>query len=94
MLCVLLQGQGFAAGYLASSTPQVNIPTCVGSSKLLQVVLRTRAYGSELSWVISHRSLLNALLAATPTEQNIVMAGQQMGLMGGGAAGSGRSNGK
>lgn len=65
----------------------MNIPTCVGSSKLLQVVLRTRAYGSELSWVVSHRSLLNALVAPTPTEQNIVMAGQQTGLTGEGEAG-------
>lgn len=74
-----LQDQGFAANYLASNTPQVYIPSCTGGSKLVQVVLRTRAYGSELSWIISKRSLLNVVFAPTPTEQNIVMTGMHGG---------------
>jgi hypothetical protein len=43
---------------------------------VLQVVLRTRAYGSDISWVVSRRSLVNVVVAPTPTEQNIVMAGE------------------
>jgi hypothetical protein len=70
------QEQGFAAQYRASNTPQVHIPTCFGGNKLVQVTLRTRAYGSEISWVVSKRSLLNVVLTPTPTEQNIVMAGK------------------
>lgn len=42
----------------------------------MQVVLRTRAYGSEVSWVVSRRSLVNLVVEPTPTEQNIVMAGE------------------
>lgn len=72
-----LQGQGFAAAYLASSSPQVSIPACASGSKLLQVVLRTRGYGSELSWLVTKRSLLNVVFAPTPNEQNIVMAGEE-----------------
>lgn len=75
MLSPITQGRGFAAQYLASSTPQVNIPVCTGGAKLLQVVLRTRAYGSEISWVVGKRSLLNVVFASTPNEQNIVMTG-------------------
>lgn len=73
----VLQGQGFAAQYLAASSPQVNIPPCSDGSKLLQVVLRTRGYGSEISWVIIKRSLLNVVFAPTPNEQNIVLAGEK-----------------
>lgn len=72
-----LQKQGFAGQYLASSSPLVNIPVCASGSKLLQVVLRTRAYGSELSWVILKRKIVNYIFTATPSEQNIVMAGKQ-----------------
>lgn len=32
-----LQEKGFAAAYLASSTPQVYIPTCTDGAKLVQV---------------------------------------------------------
>jgi hypothetical protein len=71
-----LQNQGFAGQYLASSTPLVDIPACASGSKLLQVVLRTRAYGSELSWVILKRKILDYIFTATPSEQNIVMAGR------------------
>lgn len=70
-----IQDQGFAANYLASNTPQVSIPVCTGGDKLLQAVLRTRAYASELSWVVAKRSFLNVVFAPTPNEQNMVMAG-------------------
>ena len=74
-----LQGQGFAATYLATSNPQTNVPSCASGTKLLQVVLRTRGYGSELSWLVTKRSLLNIVFAPTPNEQNIVMAGEWAG---------------
>ena len=70
-----IQDQGFAANYLATNTPQIDIPVCRDGAKLLQAVLRTRAYASELSWVVAKRSLLNIVFAPTPNEQNIIMAG-------------------
>eukprot|EP00879_Flechtneria_rotunda_P005401 GHRR01005692.1.p1 GENE.GHRR01005692.1~~GHRR01005692.1.p1 ORF type:complete len:1544 (+),score=580.30 GHRR01005692.1:434-5065(+) len=68
-----IQGHGFAASYLASTSPQVQLPTCTGKTKLLQVVLRSRQYGAELSWLITARGVFNALNA--PSSLNIVMAG-------------------
>lgn len=73
-----IQDQGFAANYLATNTPQLSLPACSDGTKLLQVVLRTRGYASEISWVVAKRSLLNIVFAATPNEQNMVMAGTQM----------------
>jgi hypothetical protein len=70
-----IQDEGFAANYLATNTPQIDIPVCTDGAKLLQAVLRTRAYASELSWVVTKRSLLNIVFAPAPNEQNIIMAG-------------------
>jgi hypothetical protein len=71
---LLLQGHGFAASYIASSAPQVKLPVCSGTAKLVQVVLRTRQYGTELSWLITRRLGLSTSLDA-PSQLNIAMAG-------------------
>lgn len=69
----IAQGHGFAASYVASATPQVKLPTCDSRSKLMQVVLRSRQYGSELSWLVSKRSASASNDA--PSTSNVVMAG-------------------
>jgi hypothetical protein len=73
----LLQGRGFAASYIASTAPQVKLPVCSGTAKLVQVVLRTRQYGSELSWLITRRLGLSSVDA--PSSLNIAMAGECLG---------------
>lgn len=69
------QGDGFAANYSASTTPQVFVPTCASGHKLLQVILRSRDYASEMGWVITKRQILDVFFANTPSDTNIVMAG-------------------
>jgi hypothetical protein len=51
----------------------VKLPVCTGTAKLVQVVLRTRQYGSELSWLITRRLGLSSVDA--PSQLNIAMAG-------------------
>ncbi|KAF6263192.1 hypothetical protein COO60DRAFT_1635413 [Scenedesmus sp. NREL 46B-D3] len=68
-----LDGRGFAASYLASTAPQVKLPVCTGTAKLVQVVLRTRQFGSELSWLITRRVGVSSIDA--PNQLNIAMAG-------------------
>ncbi|KAF8072527.1 hypothetical protein HT031_000187 [Scenedesmus sp. PABB004] len=68
-----LQRGGFAASYSASASPQVALPACGAREKLVQVVLRSRAYGAELSWLVTSRSSIAAL--NPPSALNIVMAG-------------------
>jgi hypothetical protein len=75
---VLLQRAGFNATYLATALPQMAVPTCTGSSKLVQVVLRSRQYAAELSWIITAR---NAQGSYTPSQTNMLMAGKTVLLL-------------
>jgi hypothetical protein len=54
------------------------VPTCTGSSKLVQVVLRSRQYAAELSWIITAR---NAQGSYTPSQTNMLMAGKTVLLL-------------
>lgn len=71
---LLLQGHGFAASYNASSSPQIKLPVCSSSSKLMQVVLRSRQSGAELSWLIKKHSAASDTLSSS----SIIMAGEDV----------------
>eukprot|EP00882_Tetradesmus_deserticola_P022978 GHRQ01025002.1.p1 GENE.GHRQ01025002.1~~GHRQ01025002.1.p1 ORF type:complete len:106 (-),score=9.01 GHRQ01025002.1:287-604(-) len=51
----------------------MDLPVCSGTAKLVQVVLRTRQYGSELSWLVTRRVGVSSIDA--PNQLNIAMAG-------------------
>eukprot|EP00877_Chromochloris_zofingiensis_P002817 jgi/Chrzof1/12536/Cz06g37220.t1 len=64
-----IQGSGFALTYSSSATPDVNLPTCLGGAQLIRVLVRTRAYSAENSWVLTKKS------SAALQQQTVVMAG-------------------
>ena len=47
-----IESSGFIANYEASASPVMELPACTDGKQVLQVVVRTRQYGGEASWVL------------------------------------------